>query len=71
MIANFKLFESEIYVGTHKHYNRLKPVNVEVIEDADLYDFICDDCFCEFSDFDKNQTNCLVCGSEQITRKFL
>ena len=33
MIANFKLFESEIYVGTHKHYNRLKPVNVEVIED--------------------------------------
>lgn len=71
MIKSFKLFESEIYVGTNKHYNKLKPVNVEIFKEAELYDFVCDDCFCEFSTYDLNNSECSVCGSEKISPKLL
>ncbi len=71
MIFKFKIFESEIYVGTNKHFNQLRPVNVEIIKENPLYDYICDDCFCEFSSYDINQFECSICGSDKLHRKLI
>jgi predicted Zn-ribbon and HTH transcriptional regulator len=57
--------ESEIYVGTNKHFNPLKAVNHQIFDEVKLYDFICEKCFNEFRnkiDLDK----CPVCKSNDI-----
>lgn len=67
MIKSFKIFESEIYVGTNKHYNQLRPANVELVEEPKKIDYICNDCFCEFI-VNSEITECSICGSENIKR---
>lgn len=67
MIKSFKIFESEIYVGTNKHYNQLRPVNVELVEEPKKIDYICNDCFFEFT-VNSEITECSICGSENIKR---
>jgi rRNA maturation endonuclease Nob1 len=65
MIKKFKFFEAEIYVGTNKHYNTIKPVNVQVLDEPKIFDYICDDCFCEFT-VNYQADECNICGSENI-----
>ena len=36
--------ESEIYIGTNKHFNQLKPVNHQIFDEEKLYDFNCNKC---------------------------
>jgi rubrerythrin len=57
--------ESEIYVGTNKHYNSIKPVNQKIFDEIKLYDFICNSCENLFMN-KKELESCPVCLSEDI-----
>jgi hypothetical protein len=67
MITKFKVFESEIYVGTNKHFNPLKPVNVQVLEEPKLFNFQCNSCFFQFSSIEEVD-ECSICGSNEIDK---
>jgi rubrerythrin len=57
--------ESEIYVGTNKHFNQLKSVNHQIFDEEKLYDFTCSKCE---NDFVNKITlkSCPVCKSDNI-----
>lgn len=57
--------ESEIYVGTNKHFNILKAVKHQIFDDEKLYDFRCNDCENDFMNI-ITLKNCPVCDSENI-----
>lgn len=65
------MFESEIYVGTNRHFNPIVPSNVEILKENPIYDYICNDCFCEFTSYNQNHLECNICGSEDIHRKLI
>lgn len=58
--------ESEIYVGTNKHYNKLKAVKHQIFDVIKLIDYKCDICNNEFKH--KDLRICPVCDNKNLIK---